>query len=101
MKQPSLPNTTVRVSREGLLWPESPDGDDWYGLAMGTNGTAATMRRALLEQTITREGAAEKPLQWVRNNGGPPIGLRFAPAQGGVDFENPWIPPTHGEVEEP
>lgn len=94
MRTQSLPNTTLIVDLEtATIRPESPDGDDFYGLAMGTNGTAATVRRELAVEALKpcTPSAHVERLTWVRSDGRGPIGLWLVPNGRSHEFENPWI----------
>ena len=97
MKLDPLPNPNVVVDlNRGTIQPETPDGDDFFGLAAGTNGTAATTRRELvIGQLFPRENANR--LRWLRSNGRDPAGLRFVPGNRSHEFENPWIPSERDE----
>jgi len=54
--------------------PDHPRGDDVFGLALGTNGTAAQCRRQLVEASQNAEG-----FTWVRCNGEPATGVTCIP----------------------
>lgn len=74
-------NATVR--------PESPDGDSYYGLASGTNGTAAATRRAAALGCVT----SSMPLRWVCSDGKPAAGLNLIPSSNSDRVNaNPWVP---------
>lgn len=66
----------------GTVRPLTEDGDDFYGLALGTNGTAAAMRRLCAN--------APPSYRWLRRDGRPATGLRLRPATGETKFVNPW-----------
>jgi hypothetical protein len=53
-----------------VVKPATPEGDEYYGLKSGTNGTAAATRRAMVSTGTHR---------WVCFNGGPPVGLQLIP----------------------
>jgi hypothetical protein len=55
------------------LQPVDSDGDKFFGLSVGTNGTATVMRRQLLE----RPGQ-----KWRRHNGTYPFEIHHAPRKG-------------------
>lgn len=61
--------------------PSSPDGDTYFGLGPGTNGTAAETRRALHEVP---------GYSWTRFAGSHPKGLLYVPPKGEPEFFNPW-----------
>jgi hypothetical protein len=63
---------------ENTIRPVSPEGDAWFGLESGTNGTAATMRRM----------NAPAGLEWRRHDGKPATGLLLNPR--GSEWINPW-----------
>lgn len=67
------------------LRPATPEGDDYYGLAVGTNGTRAAQRRAEEESATGLPG----PFTWVRHDGGHAIGTLLVPS-GEAKFMNPW-----------
>jgi hypothetical protein len=75
----------VHVDPEArTLKPEHPQGDDYFGLVIGTNGTAARCRRELHEHVACAEGFV-----WVRANGGPATGVTCVPT--GLEVEpNTW-----------
>lgn len=58
--------------------PTSREGDVFYGLEVGTNGTGPAGRRALLPA-----------LQWTRHDGRPATGLYLTPS-GFDSWLNPW-----------
>lgn len=66
----------------GTIRPIDAEGDEFYGLAWGTNGTAATMRRT----------CAEGPhrLTWVRHDGQRARSLNLKPTNEEKPFVNPW-----------
>ena len=66
----------------GTIRPVNYEGDEFYGLAWGTNGTAATMRRTCAEGPHT--------LTWLRHDGSRAVGLRLEPASEEKPFVNPW-----------
>jgi len=76
-----IPATDTVVIGGGVIRPAHPNGDDFYGLAPGTNGTAAAMRRTL----VTPEGFA-----WFRYDGSRPVGLLVVPLARPSPFSNPW-----------
>lgn len=57
------------IVRGSTIRPMTPDGDDYFGLTTGTNGTAAIARRAL----VKTDG-----LTWVKSNGKPAVGIYLA-----------------------
>ncbi len=62
--------------------PALEAGDAYFGLGPGTNGTAAIMRRALVEPP---------GFTWVRASGGVATGILYVPGNGIRDnFMNPW-----------
>jgi len=66
------------------LWPLTPEGDAFFGLELGTNGTAATCRRLLL---------APEHYKWTRHDGRPATGLTLIPS-GHDNSVNPWDGPV-------
>lgn len=62
--------------------PLTPEGDEWFGLTMGSNGSAALMRRA----------GAPAGYTWTRHNGRHAHGLNLqAHAHADTDTTpNPW-----------
>jgi hypothetical protein len=64
------------------LQAETPEADQFYGLAPGFNGTAAETRRCVVE-IVTGPG------RWLRHDGSPAAGL-FLRGEGGAKFRNPW-----------
>lgn len=78
---PAPTDTTVTVDHSRrVVRPNHADADDYYGLALGTNGTAATARR---------ETAAPAGYTWRRHDGAQPTSLRLRPARESA-FVNPW-----------
>lgn len=67
------PSKTIRPARS--------EGDDYFGLGPGTNGTAAITRRALVQP----EG-----FTWVRFNRTPATGLQLIPGDSSESLANPW-----------
>jgi hypothetical protein len=67
------------------LRPETPEGDEFFGLAAGTNGTAAAMRRRVIESSITTTAM----LVWERHNGRAAVGVTLVPS-GKDPNANPW-----------
>lgn len=67
--------------RGDVVRPRSPDGDQFYGLEPGTNGSGAAMRRR-----VVAEG-----LHWVRHNGSAATGLLLVPSSRAT-WVNPWGP---------
>lgn len=79
-------------SSTATIRPQTPRGDDFYGLAYGTNGTAAIFRRALVELNIS----GGVPLRWVRANGKPAAGVNYVPTENSnLIHTDPWS----GEVQ--
>lgn len=80
------------------LRPETPDGDDYFGLSWGTNGTAAASRRRLAEPTLSAArdwglslSVDRLTIRWVRFSGAPATGLNTIPTnRSDVTFSNPW-----------
>lgn len=72
-----------------VISPRTPEGDDYFGLSMGTNGTAAISRRATAELVITANTGV-RGFEWVRANGGAPVGITLVPSPrvDGDDEEN-------------
>jgi hypothetical protein len=68
------------VIKGRTIRPETREGDEYFGLRGGTNGTAATTRRALVE----------KPgLLWLQFDGKIARGL-FLHTPSGDAWRNPW-----------
>lgn len=67
------------VIDSNIIRPVDPAGDRFFGLESGTNGSAATVRRALVE----RPG-----LEWRRHNGAHATGLQLRP--GSNAWADPW-----------
>ncbi len=61
--------------------PALPEGDTYFGLQPGTNGTAAMSRR---------EAAAPAGFRWVRSNGLPATGLQRIPTNRSEFIAGPW-----------
>lgn len=61
--------------------PTTAAGDVWFGLASGTNGTAATVRRALAD--------VPPGYRWELHDGRRAAGLDLVPS-GGAWWRNPW-----------
>lgn len=72
--------TTIIDDVSRTVRPADAQGDEFFGLKPGHNGTAATCRREL---------AAPEGYAWVRHNGRPAIGLTTIPS-GIDDAVNPW-----------
>lgn len=68
----------VRVI-DRTIRPATPEGDRFFGLESGTNGTGAEMRRM----------GVPAGLQWVRHDGKPATGLLLQPT-GRSEGVNPW-----------
>lgn len=76
------PKPIYSTEREGsTIRPVTPEGDAYFGLEAGTNGTAAECRRALVQRPGER---------WVRFDGRPATGLRLAPPSRVVEGVSPW-----------
>lgn len=61
--------------------PTTREGDAFFGLELGTNGTGPAGRRAL-----------HPPLRWERHDGRPATGLTLTPS-GSDAWLNPWDGP--------
>lgn len=60
---------TVRLDPDAkTIRPADAEGDAYYGLGPGTNGTAAMTRRA---------GVAQPGFTWVRANGSHATGIQY------------------------
>lgn len=70
------------IVSNGTIRPSTPEGDDYYGLALGTNGTAAESRREC--------AVNGRPLQWVRHNGRIAVGPTLRGAGHDLSWKNPW-----------
>jgi hypothetical protein len=68
--------------------PAVPEGDDYFGLSIGTNGTAAACRRAVVEAV---QQIVNGRLTWLRSNGQSATGLTLVPSARSDAYEaNPW-----------
>lgn len=66
----------------GHARPLTVDGDEWFGLAWGFNGTAARCRRLL---------AAPAAVTWLRHDGRPAYGLTTVPSSRSSErWRSPW-----------
>lgn len=70
-----------------VLQPATPEGDDFYGLNMGTNGTAAAARRAVAQAKIN---ASCEVVEWARSNGAPAFGLQLVPGDSEAVNADAW-----------
>lgn len=70
------------------IQPATTEGDDHYGLRVGSNGTAAQMRRKL----VGHEG-----FTWLCSNGKPAVGTTLIPS-GSSRTVNPWDGPVLWEA---
>ncbi len=70
--------------------PLDAQGDDYFGLGIGTNGTAATNRR----QLAVISASVPADYRWVRANGSAATGLNCVPTARSESAPNPWT----GEV---
>lgn len=90
MKNLAYPIVTATQSLDGasaVLKPETPEGDAFFGLVVGTNGTAAMSRRECVEAQIT----TATPIEWARHDGRPAVGVTLVPSSRGDRFDpNPW-----------
>lgn len=82
-RQPPPSDTTVVIDHvKRTIRPSSVDADDYFGLALGTNGTAAICRRALVEP---------KGYRWLRARGAIALGVTLVPtARSEHHYVNPW-----------
>lgn len=79
----------IQVNHEQrTIQPVDTEGDDHYGLRVGSNGTAAQMRRKL----VGHEGYT-----WLRSNGKPAVGTTLIPS-GSAAWVNPWDGPVVREA---
>lgn len=96
---PLMPTVTVRPTWSGVIVrPESFEGDDAYGLAMGSNGTGPACRRALVEGLLYGCSPIEwrqSSIEWRQSSGKPATGINLVPAS-----RDPaeWISPWTGET---
>lgn len=75
------------------ITPADREGDDYFGLGPGTNGTAAICRRALVEP----EG-----YRWVRSSGRPATGPNYIPGNTSQEsLPGPWDGTLTIEAPEP
>ncbi len=74
----SLPFAVNADSQSKTLRPVSSEGDAFFGLQSGTNGTAATCRRALVQV----DG-----YQWIQSTGRNAIGMTFVPGDSSESIE--------------
>jgi hypothetical protein len=63
--------------------PTEAEGDDFYGLSKGTNGTAAQARRECVAPAGIR-------VTWLRFDGSRAAFRNYQPASGEGRFVNPW-----------
>jgi hypothetical protein len=90
-RPPHVPfSMPVTLGVDGLcrtIQPERPEGDAFFGLELGTNGTAAAARRLAVERAHHVAGG----FVWLRANGKPATGLQFVPSDRSDNYEaNPW-----------
>jgi hypothetical protein len=72
----------ITVTPHGTVRPAVPEGDAFFGLEAGTNGTAAAGRRA----AIGLNGRI-----WERHDGRPATGLQLVPSNRSESYDaNPW-----------
>lgn len=88
----AVQNTTpppVRVDAASrTIRPETAAGDEFFGLAPGTNGSSSISRRAVLEAAVQ---TASGPFTWVRSNGSHASGINLIPSNRGDKVNtNPW-----------
>lgn len=69
------------VIENNAIRPTTREGDQFFGLEVGANGTAAIARRRL----VAPDGA-----RWVRHNGKPAIGPLLVPTARSFLVANPW-----------
>lgn len=75
------------------LRPVDAEGDDYFGLSIGTNGTAAVARRAIAEIAACGVSRADRQFVfvWVRSNGRPATGMTLVPnAHSDLSYVSPW-----------
>ncbi len=73
------------------LTPINGDADAFFGLRPGTNGTAATMRRAVVEAHYRGTETGSGPMHWVRADGARPTGINLVPNScSDTRFTDPW-----------
>jgi hypothetical protein len=92
-QHPAAQPYTIGIKDNRLtVQPERADGDAFYGLEIGTNGTAAAARRAAVEAEIqSTQNYAWGPPVWLRANGKPAAGLQLVPTDRSDTYEaNPW-----------
>jgi hypothetical protein len=84
---------TLGVDGQRLtIQPDGRDGDAFFGLESGTNGTAAAARRQVVEAQVssTQNYVWGQPV-WLRSNGKPAAGLQLVPSDRSDSYEaNPW-----------
>jgi hypothetical protein len=73
--QHATPAPVVVDNESRTIRPANPDGDEFFGLANGTNGTGAIARRDAAERTETATGYT-----WLRSNGQSATGLQLVPS---------------------
>lgn len=80
--KPTPIDTTLNINHSTrTVQPNSSEADDYYGLALGSNGTAAQGRRASAPEGYT----------WLRADGAPAYGITLTPsANSDTEFVNPW-----------
>lgn len=81
------PPPVLVCGNTGTIRPETRDGDAYYGLARGTNGSAAITRRALAEST-----AGVMPINGWRTSAGRDTGSVWLVPTGDSERINadPW-----------
>lgn len=76
---------------EGLtIRPVAPEGDDYFGLATGSNGTAAELRRRIAELQTPSPAGNSYGLTWVRASGAPAHGIQYVPGDSDRPASDPW-----------
>ncbi len=93
-RPPGQTYTTLHVHFDpatSTLKPTVLGADAFFGLEVGTNGTAATMRRAVIEAHYRGLHNFSGPIEWVRSNGKPATGITLIPSNKSESrFSNPW-----------
>lgn len=69
------------IREHGTIRPATPEGNEFFGLNRGTNGTGTKGRR----ECVQRAGDV-----WVRHDGSPAISLRLTPPLEAVEGVSPW-----------
>lgn len=86
--------SVIHDAATNTVRPAHLEGDDFYGLSLGSNGTAKTCRRALVEVTLQVNGLSVTA-EWRQSNGKPATGLTLVPTN-----HETWVSPWAGPESE-